>query len=203
MDAVLILHGLGSSNDSEKVRWFSDNLGMEVFAPNFPQHGDNDDEFSVSLILKQMEEVISRMRGFDRKYLIARSFGGYVALLILKRYSNFFDKICLLSPVINMQEVMGILVEDGYVSPDFRLDGKQFIGPSEFVCYDDEVRCVDFKVPILIVQGSDDEVTRVDTLNEFVEGKDNFEIKMFDCGHDYGDFSGEIGRLVKDWIVGF
>ena len=200
MDAVLILHGLGSSNDSEKIRWFRGNLGMEVFAPNFPQHGDNESEFSVPLILEQMDEVISRMRGFDRKYLVARSFGGYVALLLMKRYPDFFDGVCLLSPVISMRETMGILVDDGYVSLDFKIGGRRFVGPDEFVCYDLEVADVSFDVPVLVIHGARDVVARVDVLREFVEGRDNVRLEMFDMGHDYGDCAGEVVRAVKDFL---
>ena len=201
MDAVLILHGLGSSNESDKVRWFSDNLGMEVFAPNFPQHGDNDEEFSVPLILNQVEELILRMNDFDKKYLIARSFGGYVALLVLKKYFNFFDKVCLLSPAINMEEVMQILVDDGYVSPDFKVDGRQFVGPSEFRDFDVELRDIDFEVPTLVIQGDGDEVTKLDTLKDFVEGKKNCEVRVFKTGHDYDDCVEEIEMAVRDWVL--
>ena len=201
MNAVLILHGIGSSNESNKVEWFRNNLGMEVFAPNFPQHGDNESEFSMSLILEQMEEMISRMEGFGKKYLVARSFGGYVALLILKKYPRFFDKVCLLSPVVNMERTMRTLIDSNYVSSDFKIGDRGLVGPLEFVRYDAELRNVNFEVPVLIIQGSQDVVVGVDALREFVKSRDNFRLEVFDVGHDYGDCVGEVMQVVKDFLA--
>ena len=198
MNAVLILHGLGSSNDGEKVLWLRNNLGMKCFAPNFPQHGDNVDGFDVDGILKQVDGIIEKMKVFDKRYLVARSFGGYIGLLILKRYPDFFDKVCFLSPAINMREVMGALIRDGYVDSEFKIGNAQIVGPEEFVKYDEDVFGVDFEVPALIVQGSDDVLVKMSVLRSFLENKNNFELRTFGVGHDYGEFKMDILKAVRD-----
>ena len=201
MNSILFLHGIGSSNKSNRIRWLKNNLDMRTFTPNFPQHGNNKNEFSIKQILKQIDKTISEMKSSDKKFLVARSFGGYIALLILKKYPNFFDKVCLLSPVINMQETTQILIEYKYISQDFKIGNIQLIAPTKYIRYDKEIQTINLQTPTLIIQGLQDTITKCGTLAKFLKNKQTFKLETFDTGHDYKKYKHEINQMTKEWIL--
>ena len=201
MDAALILHGLGSSSEGRKVNLIKKKLNMESFTPDFPQHGKNEKEFCISLIIKEMDNIILKMKDFDKRYLIGRSFGGYISLLILKRYPHFFRKICLLSPAINMEDAMQNMINEGYIANDFKLGEKQLVPPDYFKFYDKQILGINSHLPVLILQGNQDNITKPAFLNDFLREKPNFKLKTFDVNHDYGENEEKILNLAKDFIL--
>lgn len=200
MKKILILHGLTSSNKSRKILKIQEKLGLECIIPNLPQHGDNEDKFDIKEILIQLENILEEMKDAEKKYLVGRSFGGYLALLLVKRFPNFFDKICLMSPALNMEEVMKHLINEKIIGENGEFETKIYAPPEHFRSFDKEIKNLKLNIPTLIIHGNSDPVAKIDQVREFTNKNKKIELKIFPVGHYYEDKEKEIIKNTVEWL---
>ncbi|ADW16678.1 alpha/beta hydrolase fold protein [Desulfobulbus propionicus DSM 2032] len=86
---VFFLHGLDSSIQGTKARWFRD---------HFPQVGMQDYQGDLGQRLAQLE---TQLAGRDRLILVGSSFGGLMAACFAQRYPERCRRLVLLAPALN------------------------------------------------------------------------------------------------------
>jgi pimeloyl-ACP methyl ester carboxylesterase len=89
---VFFLHGLDSSTQGTKARWFRD---------HFPQVDMQDYHGDLSQRLAQLERQLA---GRDRLTLVGSSFGGLMATCFALRYPERCRRLILLAPALNFSE---------------------------------------------------------------------------------------------------
>lgn len=200
MKKILILHGLTSSNKSKKILKIQKKLGIECIIPNLPQHGDNEKKFDIKEILIQLENILEEMKDAEKKYLVGRSFGGYLALLLVKKFPNFFDKVCLMSPALNMEEVMKYLIDEKVIEKKGEFENKIYAPPEHFKTFDEKIKNLKLNIPTLIIHGELDPVAKIDQVKEFTNKNKKVDLKIFSVGHNYGDKEDEIIKQIVERI---
>ncbi len=86
---ILFLHGLESSSQGTKARFFADNF-PQVVSPDFS--GDLEER------LQQLEEICSTENDLN---LIGSSFGGLMAARFALKYPERIARLTLLAPALN------------------------------------------------------------------------------------------------------
>ena len=89
---VFFLHGLDSSIQGTKARWFRD---------HFPQVGMQDYHGDLTQRLEQLE---MQLAGRDRLILVGSSFGGLMATCFALRHPKQCLRLILLAPALNFTE---------------------------------------------------------------------------------------------------
>ena len=92
MSTVFFLHGLDSSTQGTKARWFRQ---------HFPQVRMRDYTGDLSQRLTQMEEQVQGLAGL---ILVGSSFGGLMATCFAIRYPERCRRLVLLAPALNFGE---------------------------------------------------------------------------------------------------
>ena len=92
MSTPIFLHGLDSSTQGTKARWFR---------AHFPQVGMRDYSGDLSQRLAQLEEQVQGLEGL---ILVGSSFGGLMATCFALRYPERCRRLVLLAPALNFGE---------------------------------------------------------------------------------------------------
>ena len=92
MSTALFLHGLDSSTQGTKARWFRQ---------QFPQVQMRDYTGDLSQRLAQLEEQV---QGLDGLILVGSSFGGLMATCFALRHPERCRRLVLLAPALNFSE---------------------------------------------------------------------------------------------------
>lgn len=92
MSTPLFLHGLDSSTQGTKARWFGE---------HFPQVQMRDYTGDLSQRLAQLEEQV---QGLEELILVGSSFGGLMATCFALRYPQRCQRLVLLAPALNFGE---------------------------------------------------------------------------------------------------
>ncbi len=92
MSTPLFLHGLDSSTQGTKARWFRE---------YFPQVRMRDYTGDLSQRLAQLEEQV---QGLEELILVGSSFGGLMATCFAIRYPERCKRLVLLAPALNFGE---------------------------------------------------------------------------------------------------
>lgn len=92
MSTPIFLHGLDSSTQGTKARWFR---------AHFPQVGMRDYSGDLSQRLAQLEEQVQGLEGL---ILVGSSFGGLMATCFALRYPERCRRLVLLAPALNFSE---------------------------------------------------------------------------------------------------
>ena len=118
--AIFFLHGLDSSSQGFKARWFK---------ARFPRMHIHDYTGNLVNRLGQLEEQTSSM---DSYILIGSSYGGLMAACHARRYAEKCTSLVLLAPALNFE---------GYQPPPQKLDMpvSLLIGAEDTVCPPDLV----------------------------------------------------------------
>ncbi|MGD9947369.1 MAG: alpha/beta fold hydrolase [Desulfobulbus sp.] len=89
--APLFLHGLDSSIEGTKARWFRH---------HFPQVQMRNYEGDLSQRLSQLEEQVA---GMEKLILVGSSFGGLMATCFAIRFPEWCRRLVLLAPALNYE----------------------------------------------------------------------------------------------------
>lgn len=113
---AVFLHGLDSSSQGTKAKWFRKNF-PEMVIPDFT--GTIDD---------RMEKLITLLGEEKELVLIGSSFGGLMATLFARENESRIHKIILLAPALNFPDFVW------HKGRKVNVSAKLFIGSQDTVC---------------------------------------------------------------------
>ena len=195
MPNVVYLHGLGSSPDSTKGKFFQRNfamVGAEVYQPDLAE-GD----FQGLTITAQLAVVDRAVREREPVLLAGSSLGGYLAALYAARNPELVPSLVLLAPAFGFArrwaEQLGEAEMAAWREQGVRLVhhyGAQDSLPIGYQLYEDALQYEDFpdvKQPTLVFHGRLDEIVNPELSTEFAWGRANVQLEFLDSDHQMLD----------------
>ncbi len=195
MSNILYLHGLASSPESTKGKFFYRNFAMiggEVHTPDL-----SDGNFKGLTLTGQLETIDRAAKQLRPQLVIGSSMGAYLAALYAVRCPTRVPALVLLAPAIafarRMAESLGPAEMEAWKLNGTRLvyhHGEMGQQPVGYQLYEDAVQYEDFPEitqPALVFHGRLDEVVDPQTVLQFSWGKPNVTLELVDSGHQLLD----------------
>lgn len=114
-DIVVAIHGFTGDKESSAILKLAETLNKQnigVIALDLPGHGTSEvdgDFLTINNCINDINEVINYAKekyNLKQLSIFATSFGGYLAITLINRYKNNFNKIILRCPAIKMDEIL-------------------------------------------------------------------------------------------------
>ncbi len=205
---VLYLHGFASSPGSRKAQFFSDRLQQLGFSVEVPDLAGGDFEH---LALSKQLALVERLAGTELVILIGSSMGGYLAALYAARHSAQVDRLILLAPAFDFQQLwcaqlgperLRAWQEQG-VLPVFHYGVGRDV-PLAYEMLEDAARFEAFPTfsqPCLIFHGVNDTVVPVQKSIEFAASHPNVDLIKLPSGHELTDVLDDMWSTSKDFVL--
>jgi pimeloyl-ACP methyl ester carboxylesterase len=215
-NAVVFLHGFPA--DSGKNEDIAHNLAEEVGVDSFLLHfkglGQSSGLFSFQSSIEEAMALSSYLKaelGYSSLFLVGHSWGGLVAMNLLRRRPEWFGSSVLMAPYCLMPEAETVeeIVRD-FISSELLLrhntyDASSLTQDFNRVAADSAPLnfASEMKLPIdhvLVVQGTNDEVSVPFGAGLLVDSlKGAAKLIEIDDDHWFKD-RGRISKLVKEWL---
>ena len=220
---IIACHGFGGDKNSSAIELLANNLLKEntmVVAFDFPAHGESkasDDRFTVE---NSINDLITVENYYREKYnksevgIFATSYGAYITLLKIQKYSNCYSKIVLRSPAICMDEIFENSILNENIE-QFKIRGYSILGYERkmkipYKYYEELKENKLFNIytkneKLLIIQGSEDDMAPISDSIEFIKEKNSKGkiIKILGADHRMKK-EGELEKAIKyavDYIL--
>lgn len=186
---IIACHGFGGDKESSAIEALGKKLinsNILVVAFDFPAHGESNISGKNFTIENCINDLITVEEYIKNKYpkipigIFATSFGAYIALLKINKFSNEYFKIVLRAPAICMDEIFrnSILRED---MEQFKKRGYTTLGYEKelIVTYNYYQELIDNKLfekytkneELLIIQGTNDDIAPIEDSIRFINTK--------------------------------
>ena len=192
---VIYIHGKGgNSEEAEHYKPFFHDVDVIGFDYNSENPWEAEKEFSIFYDLYSKE--------YDSIILIANSIGAYFSLLALA--DKKIDKALLISPVVNMEELITNMMMWANVSEKELLEKKKIVtdfGETlswEYLCIVRD-NTIKWKVPTEILYAGKDTLTSRQTVDAFIKSH-NANLTVFENGEHWFHTDEQLSFLNK-WIV--
>lgn len=193
--ALILLNGLpGKPKDYEVISKLN-NLGFDVFMPEYEGTWDSSGSFLSTHPAFAIDEFIKSIvcginisgalkYSTDNIYVLGSSFGGWVGLSI--NNFNTLKKVCLLSPVIKFQHVRNISTLGDYLKQTFPNDYR-FEYSNWSLLINDKIEKNESVLTsqpdkVMIVAGRNDDQIDINEIVQFSKSRD-IKLDIEDVGH--------------------
>lgn len=184
---IIACHGFGGDKESSAIELLAEKLLPEnilVIAFDFPAHGESEAEGKDFILENCINDLIDVEQFIKNKYpntpvgIFATSFGAYVSLLKINKYTNNYFTIVLRAPAICMDEIFvnSIIREDMEI---FKQRGYTILGYEKkmivtYKYYEDLVNNKLFDIytkneKLLIIQGTEDDMAPIEDSIKFLK----------------------------------
>jgi len=206
MTGVIYLHGLASSPNSRKAKYFRRLLEAAGTSVDVPDLAQGDFEY---LTISGQLAVLERLAAGRQMALMGSSLGGYLAALYAARHAEI-TRLVLLAPAFGFathwsERLGNEAVEQWrrtgsrdvfhYADGCMRPLGYQLLEDCER--YED---APDFQQPALIFHGERDEVVPVRLSQEFAAQHPNADLEVVADGHEMLDVLDSISPKVVEFL---
>jgi uncharacterized protein len=196
---VLYLHGFASSAQSSKATFFRTRFathGVEVLTPDF--NAPDFSRLTVSRMLDQVSDALSRIPNGEEVALIGSSLGGFVAVHTAVRHPQRIARIVLLAPALDfggnrMRRLGNQGIEEWRRTNQLEVFHYSYgrMMPVHFELYTDAARYdafnADVLAPTLVFQGEHDDSVDPETVKRWCGVRSNVRLRLLDDGHQLLD----------------
>lgn len=218
-NVIIACHGFGGDKNSSTIEALAEELNkynIMVIAFDFPGHGESKADGEMFRVENCINDLITVEEYVKNKYLgssigiFATSYGAYITLLKINKYSNNYFSIVLRSPAICMDEIfVNSIIKDNM--NDFKTNGTTKLGYEKEIIisykyYEDLVKDKIFDVynkneEILIIQGTEDDMAPIKDSIRFLEEKNTKGkiIKIIGADHRMKK-PGELEKIVENAV---
>jgi uncharacterized protein len=202
--AIVYLHGFASSPRSSKARYFAahaESAGFRFAVPDLNQPDFH--ALTVSRMLAQVGDTLEAL-GDGPVTLVGSSLGAFVAVLAAARRHErgpsaaVIDRLVLLAPALDLVSSL-----ESELGPDALADWERTDHRAVFHYADQQARTLGWSfmadarrydafhanldVPVLIYQGTRDEVVSPAAVQRWTEGRPGVALRLVDDGHQLLD----------------
>lgn len=186
---IIASHGFGGDKESSAIELLAQKLINEnimVIAFDFPAHGESPAKGEEYLVENCINDLISVEEYVEKNYpgkpigIFATSFGAYVTLLKINKYTNNYFSIVLRAPAICMDEIFenSIMREDisAYKDRGYTVLGYEKEMRVPYKYYEELKNNKLFEIynkneELLIIQGTEDDMAPIDDSIRFIQEK--------------------------------
>ena len=219
---LIALHGFGGNMHSSVIEAIAEEMSFyntHTIAFDFPAHGESpmlDTQFNLDTCIRTLSTVVdyakARWPQAQRFCMLATSFGAYIALLAIDELKEKLGrfKMVLRCPAVRMNKVFLKLIrmDDESLLKRGRVicgyDRKMEIGHSFFEQLQANNAVADHDMPMLILQGDQDELIDLDDIEFFrlLNGKSRL-VMLPGATHRF-NHEGELDMIIdlaRDWYL--
>lgn len=200
----------GKKSCKEEARNFAEiavRHGYQTLSFDLPQHGERTDDKVACDVWNGTSELgiigeYVRSR-WDKVSLFACSLGAYFALLAYKDYP--FEKCLLLSPILNMEHLIQDMMKWINIEQEILREKRIIPTPMgetldwDYYIFAKENPIGKWSVPTSLLFGSEENLTRWDDINSFVQ-YNGCELTVMEDGEHYFHTEKQLAFLEK-WIT--
>jgi uncharacterized protein len=199
---ILYLHGLASSPNSSKARFFAQNLGAPVVVPDL--NAPSFEQLTLTAMLARVAETVDALPAGELA-LIGSSMGGLTALHFADRYrvTHPVSRLVLLAPALDFIDNRSReLTAEGL--EQWKRDGSRkwfHYGYNEeraihYRLVEDvagyDSYAVQLDIPVLIYHGLHDESVDYRQSERFAQGRASVDLRLLDSDHQLLDKTQEM-----------
>ena len=207
-DIYIFVHGRSScKEDAIGVAETAIKKGMQVISFDLPEHGErkkNDEKkFIIQDVIPELNEVANYISLYwNRKFLIASSIGAYFSLVA---YQNMkIERSIFISPLLDMELLISNMMKWSNVGLKRLKEEREIKTPMgetlswDYLQYVKQNKISTWNNKIYIIIGDKDELTDLDTVNNFVE-KFNCDIEYIKDGKHYLNLDNH-QKIIQNWL---
>lgn len=186
---IIACHGFGGDKESSAIDLLAQKLiknNILVIAFDFPAHGESNASGEDFLVENCINDLLSIEKYIQKKYpqvpigIFATSFGAYVALLKINKYTNNYFSIVLRAPAICMDEIFrnSIIREsiDNFKQRGYTILGYEKEMKVSYKYYEELITNKLFEIynkneELLIIQGTEDDMAPISDSIRFIQNK--------------------------------